>query len=59
MSRVHDAAAFDHLADDGAADAVVIRGEPTDLLHVRHGEPLAIAGVIKRGTIVAGEMMTA
>lgn len=41
------------------ADAVVIRGEPTDLLHVRHGEPLAIAGVIKRGTIVAGEMMTA
>jgi hypothetical protein len=24
---------------------------------VRHGEPLAIAGVIKRGTIVAGEMM--
>jgi imidazolonepropionase len=40
------------------ADAVVVRGEPTDLLHVRHGEPLAIAGVIKRGTIVAGEMMT-
>lgn len=40
------------------ADAVVVRGEPTDLLHVRHGEPLAIAGVLKRGTIVAGEMMT-
>ena len=39
------------------ADAVIVRGEPTDLLHVRHGEPLAIAGVIKRGTIVAGEMM--
>ena len=41
------------------ADAVIVRGEATDLLHVRHGEPNAIAGVIKRGTIVAGEMMTA
>jgi len=41
------------------ADAVIVRGEATDLMHVRHGEPNAIAGVIKRGTIVAGEMMTA
>lgn len=35
------------------ADAVVVRGDATDLLHVG---TKAIAGVLKRGTIVAGDI---
>jgi imidazolonepropionase len=38
------------------ADAVVIRGDATDLLHVGGN---AVAGVIKRGAIVAGDMVNA
>jgi imidazolonepropionase len=53
LDRAHEVGS---LEPGKLADAVVVRGEATDLLHVRHGEPLAIAGVIKRGTIVAGEM---
>ncbi len=56
LDRAHEVGS---LEPGKLADAVIVRGEATDLLHVRHGEPNAIAGVIKRGTIVAGEMMTA
>jgi imidazolonepropionase len=38
------------------ADAVIVRGDATDLLHVG---TKAIAGVLKRGNVVAGDMMTA
>jgi imidazolonepropionase len=54
LDRAHEVGS---LEPGKIADAVVVRGDATDLLHVRHGEPSAIAGVIKRGTIVAGEMM--
>jgi imidazolonepropionase len=54
LDRAHEVGS---LEPGKLADAVVVRGEATDLLHVRHGEPHAIAGVIKRGTIVAGEML--
>jgi len=56
LDRAHEVGS---LEPGKLADAVIVRGEATDLMHVRHGEPNAIAGVIKRGTIVAGEMMTA
>ena len=38
------------------ADAVIVRGDATDLLHVG---TKAIQGVIKRGNVVAGDLVTA
>ena len=56
LDRAHE---IGSLEPGKLADAVIVRGEGTDLLHV--GTP-AIAGVLKRGTFVfgtAGDMVTA
>jgi imidazolonepropionase len=60
LDRAHEVGS---LEPGKLADAVIVRGEATDLLgtlHVGiHGGTNAIAGVLKRGTIVAGDLVTA
>jgi imidazolonepropionase-like amidohydrolase len=57
MAKLQDRA-LDRASDVGSlepgklADAVLVRGDATDLLHV----PTPIAGVLKRGQLVAGTM---
>ena len=57
LDRAHEVGS---LEPGKLADAVLVRGDATDLLHVTTAGTSAIAGVLKRGTFVAGEMgMTA
>lgn len=56
LDRAHDVGS---LEPGKLADAVIVHGEATNLLHVNHGTTNAIAGVLKRGTIVAGDLVTA
>ena len=56
LDRAHEVGS---LEPGKLADAVIVRGDATDLLHVITGGTSAIAGVLKRGTFVAGEMVTA
>jgi len=59
-ATINSAWSLDRASDVGSlepgklADAVLVRGDATDLLHV----PTPIAGVIKRGQLVAGTMGT-
>ncbi len=56
LDRAHEVGS---LEPGKLADAVLVRGDATDLLHVITGGTSTIAGVLKRGTFVAGEMVTA
>ena len=53
LDRAHDVGS---LEPGKLADAVLVRGDATDLLHVAAAGTSAIAGVLKRGRFVAGEM---
>jgi imidazolonepropionase len=56
LDRAHDVGS---LEPGKLADAVIVRGEVTDLLGTLHGGTGTIAGVLKRGKLVAGDMVTA
>ena len=56
LDRAHEVGS---LEPGKLADAVIVRGDATDLLQVSTGGSSAIAGVLKRGTFVTGEMVTA
>ena len=53
LDRAHEVGS---LEPGKLADAVLVRGDATDLLHVTTAGTSAIAGVLKRGTFVAGEI---
>jgi imidazolonepropionase len=56
LDRAHEVGS---LEPGKLADAVIVRGDATDLLQVNTGGSSAVTGVLKRGSFVIGEMVTA